>query len=380
MAKTTIQDNNKLVRYTRQINRELVKQNMYSPYMGTALNSIIRVRQELKDGGEQMNIPLVLRLRGKGKGVGTLAGNEESIDNYGMRVWIDWHRNAIRTNKAQKHKDSADIFGEARSLLSDWGKEAQRDEMTEAFMALPSESAPAGLGSDDGQRVNGILYEDATDAQKDAWNADNSDRVLYGALVGNYNADHSVALATLDTTNDILSRSIIRLMKSRAKLADPNIRPYMTKDGYEHYVCFAGTNAFRDLKADMESLNQDARPRSVKDNPIFQDGDLLYDGVIIREVEQISSYVTDVWTSLTTAGASSARVEPVFFCGQQAAVQAWGQMARPTFLKEDDYQFAVGAGIEMATGVAKMFKKPQNGTALKQWGVLTGFVAAPEDA
>ena len=69
-----------------------------------------------------------------------------------------------------------------------------------------------------------------------------------------------------------------------------------------------------------------------------------------------------------------------FLCGQQAVVFGWGQMAKPTFRKEDDYGFINGVGIEMAYGVAKMFKKhPNTGTKLKQWGVATGFYASSAD-
>ena len=89
MAVTSIQSNNKLIQFTRDINREFVRQNLFSPYMGEGLDAITRVRQELKQGGEQMNIPLVTKLLGAGKGVGVLAGAEERIDNYGMRLWLD---------------------------------------------------------------------------------------------------------------------------------------------------------------------------------------------------------------------------------------------------------------------------------------------------
>lgn len=383
MALTQVQDNNKLIRFTNEINREYVRENLFSPYMSTDLNAIIRVRQELKAGGEQMNIPIVTKLRGKGKGAGTLVGNEEKIDNYGMRLWIDWARHAVATKKNDQQKDSADIFGEAKPLLSDWGKERQRDDIIAALMALPSEAAPAGLGSDDGNTVNGVLYENATAAQRNTWNADNSDRVLYGVAVGNYNATHATALGNIDTTADKLSKSIVSLSKRIAMNASPAIRPYKTRDGYEYYVMFAGTNSFRDLKADLNIENRDARSREgdgINKNPLFQDGDLLYDGVIIRQVPEISAYVTNVWTSLTTAGASTSRVEPVFLCGQQAAVLGWGQMAKPTFRKEDDYGFITGTGTEMAYGASKMFKKhPMDGTALKQWGLVTAFVSAPLD-
>ncbi|GGC58337.1 phage capsid family protein [Chelatococcus reniformis] len=383
MAVTAVQDNNKLVQYTKQINREYVRENLFSPYMSADLNAIIRLRMELKNGGEQMNIPFVTRLNGKGRGTGTLVGNEEKIDNYGMRVWLDWARHAVVTNKAEKHKDSADIFGEARPLLSDWGKELQRDELIEALLALPSESSPTNLGTDDGDRVNGLRYELASAAQRNAWNAANADRVLYGNAVGNYNATHATALANVDGASDKLGSTSISLMKRVAKTASPKIRPYKLTDGREYFVAFAGSFTFRDLKISLDGVNRDARPREgdgMEKNPIFQDGDLIHDGVIIREVPEISSMVSDRWTSLLTAGAASARVEPVFFCGQQAAVFAWGQMAKPTFRKEDDYGFVDGVGTEMAYGVSKMFKKPQGGTSLVQWGLLTGFFSGAADA
>ena len=34
MATSTIQTNNKLIKFTQQINREWVRENMFSPYMG----------------------------------------------------------------------------------------------------------------------------------------------------------------------------------------------------------------------------------------------------------------------------------------------------------------------------------------------------------
>lgn len=166
MALTTTQTNNKLIEFTKQVNREWVRDNLFAPYMGTDITAIIRKRMELTSGGEQMNIPLVARLQAQAVGSGALAGNEESIDNYGMRVWIDWARNAVKTNKAEKQKDSAAIFGVARPLLSDWIKELNRDEIIQALYALPTESAPAGLGSAAGQRVNGILFDAATAAQR----------------------------------------------------------------------------------------------------------------------------------------------------------------------------------------------------------------------
>ena len=378
MAVTTIQTNNKLIRFTQEINREWVRENMFSPYQGEAVNSIIRVKNELKAGGEQMNIPIVARLTGAGVASGTLVGNEEQIDNYGQRVWLDWARHAVVSNKAEEQKDSADIFGEAKPLLSDWLSELRRDETIATMMALPSESQPAA-----GTRVNGIQYDLATAAQRNTWQSDNSDRILYGASTANAVSNvHATALALVDTTNDKLTAANLALLKRVAMGANPNIRPFKTRDGYEYYVAFAGLNTFRDLKASLESINTNARARegdAMNRNPLFQDGDQLYDGIIVRQVPEISRFVTNVWTNLLTAGGSSSRVEPVFLCGQQAVVMAVGQMAKPTFRKEDDYGFVTGTGIEAAYGISKIFKRHGPTNKLVQFGMATGFFSSASD-
>jgi hypothetical protein len=386
------------------------------------LDAIIRIRQELKNGGEQMNIPLVTKLLGTGKGVGALSGSEEKIDNYGMRLWLDWWRHAVVTTKAESQKDSADIFGEAKPLLSDRGKELQRDEILQALAALPSESAPVNLGSDEGQRINGVLWDLSTSAQRNAWLADNIDRVLFGNALSNHFSGTTIASfgSAISVIASVkLTATTVQMMKRRAELCSPKIRPFRTDDGYEYYVLFAGSYAFRDAKTDSTIYNTSlyARPREgagmggAARNPIFQDGDLMYDGVIVRKVPEISTFVDNTWTGMSTAAgtfssgggsaaSSSGRTEPVFLCGQQAATVGFGQMAKPTFRKEDDYGFITGTGIEMAYGVAKMFKKGNmyipgtttlvsggsgntsggGATSLTQWGVVTGFFYAARDA
>lgn len=412
MAVTTIQSNNKLIRFTQDINREFVRKNLFSPYMGEGLDAVIRLRNELKQGGEQMNIPLVTKLLGTGVATGVLAGAEERIDNYGMRVWIDWLRHAVVTTKAENQKDSADIFGEAKPLLQDFVLEKQRDEIIQALIALPSESAPTNLGTEFGQRVNGIQADGSTSAQRNTWFADNIDRVVFGNALSNGYSTTAIASvgSGLSATSggQKLTATVVQLLKRRAELCSPKIRPYRTDDGYEYYVLFAGTYAFRDAKLDSTILNTSlyARPREgakgvggAPNQPIFQDGDLMYDGVIIRKVPEISTYVSNMTATWLNA-AGSGRCEPVFLCGQQAAVVAYGQMAKPTFRKEDDYGFITGTGIEMAYGIAKMFKRSTQyipgtntlvanasgntggaaaGANLTQWGTVTGFVNAAVD-
>jgi hypothetical protein len=361
------------------VNSEWVRENLLAPYMGESVTAIIRKRMELTSGGEQMNIPLVARLAATAVGSGALAGNEESIDNYGMRIWIDWARNAIKTNKAEKQKDSSAIFDVARPLLSDWLKELGRDETIDALYAYPTESAPAALGSSAGQRVNGILVASATAAQQNTWVTDNGDRVVFGALNSNYNTTFLTALGTLDTTADLATAANMRFLKRVARAANPKIRPFQLKDGREYFVAFHGSRTFRDLKASLDTINKDARPREgggLNKNPIFQDGDQIYDGVIHREIPEIDTRAPAFYTGKGTA---SADVRPVWLCGQSAMAFAYGQMAKPTQLDNTDYGFNRGVGIETAYGIGKIFKKTTGG-ALKEWGICTGFYAANGDA
>lgn len=380
MALTSVQVNNKLIVFRKEITREYIRENLFSPYIGDGMTAIIRVVNDLKRGGEQMNIPLIARLKQQPISTGALAGNEENIDNYGMRAWIDWARNAIKIARSEEQKSSIDLFSEAKPLLEDWGKELHRDEIIDAFYALPSESAPAGLGSNNGQRVNGLLFDAASPAQRNTWVTDNADRVLFGGSQGNLVAGNWASSAANVTSGMTASAAGLTKAKRLAKKANPRIRPYKLKNGREYFVAFAGSNCFRDLQADSTIINANTQARAregngMDKNPLFQDGDLIYNGIIIREVPEL-----DIRLPVTyqTAGSGGIQVAPIFLCGQSAMAWAWGKMPTPTFLKEDDYQFYRGVGVMMAYGMAKIFKKTLAGN-LREWGVFTAVFASAND-
>ena len=347
---------------------EYLTDNRFAGEMGTDENSIIQVKEDLtKKAGDSVTYALVNRLTNAGvTGTQVLEGNEEDLISRSFRVYVDKIRHGVRVAEMEEQKSAIDLRNAGRAALKVWIMEKTRDQFITA------------QGS-----INGVAYTSATEAEKDAWLVDNADRVLFGAAVANNSSnDHSASLLNVDATTDKLTSASLSILKRMALLASPKIRPFKTKDGYEYFVAFCGTNPFRDLKADLKVINYSARAREgrgMDNNPLFQDGDQIYDGVIVREVPEISQFVSNVWTTLKTAGAASARVEPVFLCGQQALAMAWGQMARPTFRKEDDYGFIAGTGIEMAYGVGKIFTKPSGGTKLIQRGMATGFFASAAD-
>lgn len=384
MALSTVQDNNRLVRYVKQFQVEWARDNLFSPYQGTGMNAIIQVIEDLSSGGNEINIPHLSQLRGAGVGSGTLTGNEERMDDYGQRGWIDWARHAIVMKKSERHKQSADAFAQAKPRLNEWADLLRRDETIEALMALPSTSQPVGLDSDAGDRVNGLRYGGATTtaANRNTWNANNSDRVVYGNSLSNYNATHATALANIDTTDDLFGLESAKLMRRVGRVADPAIKPFKVSGGKEWFVFFHGPSTFADFQAalDAAGIDKDGRARegnAMDKNPLFQSGDEQYRGGIHVEIPEIDAYAATNWPTLTTAGAASTRVYPVFMCGQAALAMLVGQRPQATFDKADDYGFLKNAGIEMAYGITKKWKLfPKESTRLVQTGVVTGFFAA----
>jgi hypothetical protein len=164
--------------------------------------------------------------------------------------------------------------------------------------------------------------------------------------------------------------------------ASPRIRPIQLNDGYDYWVCFCDPNAFRDLSGDQTIVNANlyarARERDAErgGNPLFMDGDILYDGIIVRQVPELRTRRPTIFTTAGTGSPANA-INAVHLCGQSAVAQFYGQLPRPTILEVTDYGFNRGVGIEMAYGIGKIAKKTSS--SLKDWGVFTGFFASVDD-
>ncbi len=356
MAMTTTAAANAIDRWHRSFFKEFVRDSSFSKYTGTSENSVIQVIEDLKkQRGDQVTVSLVGKLSGAGKtGTSTLEGSEESLDNYGHQITVDMLRNGVRRHKMEQQKTEVDYLDAGRMMLKHWLMEKDRDKTLETLQSVRRNTPTEA-------------YADTSEANKDIWVADNSDRVLFGAAVSNYSAsDHSASLGNVDSTNDKLTPAVVSLAKRLARLADPIIRPIKIKGGQEWYVMFCQPYAFRDLKenATMTQANRDARNRGADSNPLFTDGDLVWDGVILKEVPEISA--------ITGVGASSIDVAPNFLCGAQAVGHAWAQ--RPQFKTEKfDYDAQVGVAAEMIRGIEKLYYNN------KQHGVCTVYTSGVAD-
>jgi len=372
--------------------QEFVRGSRFKPYMGKGDTNIIIVKHELEtQAGKTINIPLITRLRNKGVGGSTaLRGRETQVGNYNCPITIDWDRNGVVVPKSEEFKTEIGLLDAARPLLRQWGAEALRTDLIYGLMSvIPTgnttvpyaeitedlvnggyEIAAGYVPGTVFDRYEGVSWTTATEQNKDDWLVANRDRVLFGKTRGNYSGDHSADLAKLDATDDKLTTATGSLAKRMASQANPHITPYMTEDGREYYVMFCGPRSFRDLKQDpvMIAANRDARAREgngVDKNPLFQDGDLIYDGIIYREVPEIPH--------IAGVGAAGIDVEPNFLCGQQALGVAWGQTPKGK-TEVNDYGFRPGVAIEELRGVKKL---AFNG---KQNGVVTVYTAAAADS
>lgn len=365
--------------------KEYTRRSGFKPYMGKDPSSIFVAKYELQEErGKTINIPLITKLGSAGvRGNGVLRGKEEQLGNYNCAISIDYIRNGVVVPKSTQYKTQINLLDAAKPMLRTWSAETLRKEMI-AYLGGPivtTSNIPAFAIYD----VDGnIITAAATAANYNTWSAANSDRILYGAATANYSATHATGLANVDATNDKLTTATASLAKRMAKRASPAIRPWQLEDGREYFVMFCGQNSFRDIKADtaMIAANRDSRGRegsAMDNNPIFQDGDLIYDGIIFREVEEITTLLTKSST-FVAAGASSIQVEPVFLCGQGAMGIAWGQEPTPKSDLDEDYQFRPGVAIEELRGIQKLSFPTGTAAAGKQHGLVTVYVSGGDDA
>ena len=333
--------------------------------MGTTENSIIQVKESLmKKPGDRVNFALVNKLRNDAvTGTATMEGNEEDMATRSFEVAVAKRRNAVRVAEQEEQFSAIGLRDAAKSQLKLWA--AEDTEML-VIRALSS--------------FAGTRYASASETIKDAWLVDNADRVLFGELRSNNSAnDHSASLDNLDTTNDLLTPAAVSKMKTIAEtVANPLIRPIRSaaSKGRRYYVMYAHPYAFDDLKTNT-TITQAQREVTLQmeNERLFEGGDLLWDGVIIKKMELTNNNGTHEW-DFGLVGASSARVVGAYLCGAQAVGCAYARRWRST---EETFDYGDKRGVEISSiyGIEKMkFGSGAGDTDdLKDHGVVTGYFA-----
>lgn len=353
--------------------KEHLGNNPFIGETGKSYNNVIVRNVELgKARGDSIVFPLVNNLENEpNDGTTRLVGNEEQLKSRSFKLFVDLRRNAFVTQTMDVQRSAIDLLEAGRAELTNW---TTRTDVKRIVRAL---HAYNGV-NDYTINAAGAKVPLASAAQKNTWLANNSDRVLFGAAKGNNTGTFSTSLANVDAVADKLTASKLELMKRIALSANPKLTPVMIEgDNRRWFKVYAHPLCFRDLKRDPDIVSaQKTVSLTPENNRLFKGGDLVWDGMIISEVDD---YVEATYSG---SGAAGIDVGAVHLCGASALGLGIAKNWERTELKEDDHQNEEGFGYRDISGLEKLrFGTGANDTDVpRDNGVVSGFFAAVADA
>ena len=107
--------------WAKQLWTEAERDNFFAKFTGEGANNIIQVKTDLKkEKGDQITVPLVMRLTGEGvTGDSTLEGNEEKLQMYDCPVTVNQYRHAVRLAGMMEEEDMS-VLTKALMAFSDF--------------------------------------------------------------------------------------------------------------------------------------------------------------------------------------------------------------------------------------------------------------------
>jgi N4-gp56 family major capsid protein len=356
MADTTHATGLRVQQWDDEFFREYIHDGRFKELMGTGETSIIQVKEDLsKKKGDSVTFALLNKLSNAATtGTAVLEGNEEDMTSRSFRVYVDKRRNAVRVAEMEEQKSAIGLRAAAKPILLDWIMEDTRELYLTA------------LGS-----LNGTAFTSRTAAIADAWLVDNVDRIQFGAVASPSATDLSSALSDLDTTSDLFTNVALDAMVLKAKTCNPKIRPMRDSgNGKRYFVALANPYAFKNFRDSIDTEVLASTVVEMQASKLFEGGDLLWNGVIVKEVDNVPIY-PNLGDSATT------EVTPVYLCGAQAIAHAICKRPKTIVDANQDYEDKQGVAVEHIIGIRKMIFGSGAGDTddLKDHGVVTGFFA-----
>ncbi len=276
---------------------EFYQTNPFSMYAGTSNNNPIVMKEDFASKrGNGITFEFITALS-KGSIVDRqpLRGHEDVLGEYGDIIYWQMRKKGISMHELDRDLAAIDLRKAAKGNLRTWADEDVKYETIDRL-------GDVGTNCD-------VPFDTATAAQKNTWVTNNSDRVLFGGARSNYSTTFATAAANVDTTNDMLTRRNLSLLKRVALAAKPRITPISVEKraNRRFFIAFAGPLVFRDFQNDAEDVT--AKVSVIERNEgIFLGGDREWDGVILHEVDDMPIY--------TGIGNGGSDVSPVYLLGQ----------------------------------------------------------------
>lgn len=346
--------------WARDLNHEVKKGLEIAPLIGTGPNSIIQLKTENKEAGDQITVGLRTRLTGAGVTENeVLEGNEESLSTYSDAVLINELNHAVRVKGEDTIDNQRVLFDardEAKMGLADWFSERQSLWF---FIQL---SGYVGAS---------ITYRGVSTSLSAKYRGNNA------VTAHSTNRKVFAGSATTDQglgSTDTFTAAIIDKCVEKAKLANPRIRPVRV-NGKDMYVMYLHPTQVYDLRNDTGTMGwreiqfAAIQGGETSDNPIFTGALGVYNNVVLRENE-------DVVTGLNSSTvAEITTVRRALFLGAQAGIMGFSKRYNKSspykwVEKTFDYERELGVSCQGLMGLKKSIFNSED------FGVLTASTYA----
>ena len=343
-------------RWARDLDYEVKKGLEIAPLIGTGNNAIIQEKKELKSRGDQVTCALRVQLTGTGRTENeTLEGNEESLTTYSDALLINELVHAVRVEGEDSIDQQRVLFNlrnEAKSGLADWYAERlSLSFFIQASGYTASSMTYRGTSTSLSTVHKGLNTVTAPSTNRRVYSTGSADETV--------NADSTATM----------SLELIDYAKEKAMTANPRVRPVVV-NGKKMYVCYLHPFQVTDLRTNTSTgqwldIQQAAMAGGkVSDNPIFSGALGVYNGVVLRENEDVVPGVHS-----TTAAEQTSTRRALFLGAQSSAVAFSTKFSKASpykwVEKKFDYDRELGVSVQSLMGLKKTIYNSED------FGVLT---------
>ena len=337
-------------RYSREMAVEALMATEIWPLVGEDEDSIITLRTEpKKEKGDRVTVGLLTQLTGSGRTEGqAIEGNEESLTTYSDNLLLNELNHAVRVKGKNTIDDQRILFdtrAKAKKLLKDW----YAKRISIAFFL----HAGGYTGAAFTHRSMSVNPTDTVFNLGNTITAPTSSRKVFAAA----GAGESNTTDEGIESDDIFDLRMIDYAKELARTSSVPIRPMMI-DGMEAFVAYLHPYQVVDLRTSTDTgqwmdFSKTAYNGRGKDNPIFTGSLGMYNGVILRESEDVPPGVN------SSTSASISTVRRAIFLGAQAAMIGFGSDFNPgtgayKWVEEEfDYKKELGVSVQSLVGMKK---------------------------